>query len=420
MRDYCIYSRNMSDEPLDARQQRALAIVRGTKAKHIKHVAGSTWLVPSATNTGGYAVDVAKGTCSCPDHEDRGVRCKHLWAVAYFRQEIALPDGSTMVTEQRVTYRQVWPAYNAAQCEEKDRVQLLLKGLCDGIVQPPRKPGAGRAPARLADVVLAAAMKTYGTLSGRRSSSDLRACADKGFVTKAPAYNTLFKYAERTELAPLLKTLVQEAALPLRALETTFAVDSTGFATNTYARWFDEKYGGEKKCQRWVKAHAQVGTVTNVITAVEVTESNVGDAPMLAPLLTSTVRAGFDVREVSADKAYLSNEILTAIEDVGAVPYVPFKINSRGTGGSAAWRRLWHTFEARNDEFLEHYHQRSNVETTFSMVKRKFGASVRAKTPAAQVNEVLLKCLCHNLACVVQAIHEVGIAPKFWEVTRGA
>ena len=33
------------------------------------------------------------------------------------------------------------------------------------------------------------------------------------------------------------------------------------------------------------------------------------------------------------------------------------------------------------------------------MVKRKFGASVRAKTPAAQVNEVLLKCLCHNLAC---------------------
>ena len=141
---------------------------------------------------------------------------------------------------------------------------------------------------------------------------------------------------------------------------------------------------------------------------------------MLAPLLTSTVRAGFDVREVSADKAYLSNEILTAIEDVGAVPYVPFKINSRGTGGSAAWRRLWHTFEARNDEFLAHYHQRSNVETTFSMVKRKFGASVRAKTPAAQMNEVLLKCLCHNLACVVQAIHEVGIEPRFWEASRGA
>jgi transposase len=163
-----------------------------------------------------------------------------------------------------------------------------------------------------------------------------------------------------------------------------------------------------------VKAHAQVVTVTNVITAIEVTESNVGDAPMLVPLLESTVAAGFDVREVSADKAYLSNEILTAIEKVGAVPYVPLKSNSRGTGGSDAWRRLWHTFEARNDEFLACYHKRSNVESTFSAVKRKFGASVRAKTPAAQTNEVLLKALCFNLTCVVQAIHEVGIAPTFW------
>jgi transposase len=410
----------MANEPLDARQQRALAIVRSDKARRIKHVAGSRWLVPSQTNTsGGYVVDADQRTCSCPDHEDRGVACKHIWAVVYLRAEVTLPDGATVVTEQRVTYRQAWPAYNAAQCEEKDRVQLLLKGLCEGIVQPARQ-GRGRPPALLADVVYAATMKTYGTLSGRRSTSDLRACAAKGLVDKAPAYNTLFKYAERAELAPLLKTLVQEAALPLRALETTFAVDSTGFATNTYARWFDEKYGGEKKCQRWVKAHAQVGTVTNVITAVEVTESNVGDAPMLKPLLDSTVKAGFDVREVSADKAYLSNEILTAIEAAGAAPYVPFKINSRGTGGSDAWRRLWHTFEARNDEFLAHYHKRSNVETTFSMVKRKFGASVRAKTPSAQINEVLLKCLCHNLACVVQAIHEVGIEPRFWSRLEAA
>lgn len=75
------------------------------------------------------------------------------------------------------------------------------------------------------------------------------------------------------------------------------------------------------------------------------------------------------------------NEILTAIEKVGAVPYVPFKSNSRGTGGSDAWRRLWHTFEARNDEFLAHYHQCSNVESTFSMIKRKFGARCGLRRP---------------------------------------
>jgi hypothetical protein len=54
------------------------------------------------------------------------------------------------------------------------------------------------------------------------------------------------------------------------------------------------------------------------------------------------------------------------------------------------------------------------------MVKRKFGANVRAKMPAAQINEVLFKCLCHNLACVVHAIHEVGIEPTFWSRLEAA
>ncbi len=109
-----------------------------------------------------------------------------------------------------------------------------------------------------------------------------------------------------------------------------------------------------------------------------------------------------------------SNDNLVAIEAAHAVPYIPFKSNSKGTGRTDAWRRLWHMFEAQNDQFLAHYHKRSNVESTFSMVKRKFGASVRAKTFSAQINEVLLKCLCHNLACVVHAIHELRIDPVFW------
>jgi transposase len=404
-------------DALDARQQRALALV-ASKRKHIKHVSGARWLVPSATNpTGGYVVDADAETCSCPDHEERGSKCKHIHAVLLIRQEVSLPDGTTVTTtvaaEARITYAQDWPAYNAAQCDEGHRVQLLLRALCDGIVQAPH-PGRGRKPALLADVVYAAALKVYGGMSARRSTSDIRTCQERGLVTEAPAYNTLLKYAERAELAPLLKTLVHESAAPLRAVETTFAVDSTGFATNTYSRYFDEKYGGEKKCQRWIKLHAQVGTITNVIASVEATESSVGDSVMLAPLLASSVERGFNVRELSADRAYLSNANLTAIEAAGAAPYVPFKSNSRGTGRSDAWRRLWHMFEARNDEFLAHYHQRSNVESTFSMVKRKFGASVRAKAFPAQVNEVLLKCICHNLAVLVHAIHELGLAPTFW------
>lgn len=43
------------------------------------------------------------------------------------------------------------------------------------------------------------------------------------------------------------------------------------------------------------------------------------------------------------------------------------------------------------------YHKRSNVESTFSAIKRKFGDSVMSKTDAAMVNESPCKLLCHNL-----------------------
>ncbi|MBA7606118.1 hypothetical protein ES703_13257 [subsurface metagenome] len=47
------------------------------------------------------------------------------------------------------------------------------------------------------------------------------------------------------------------------------------------------------------------------------------------------------------------------------------------------------------------------------MVKAKFGDFVRSKDKTAQINEVLLKILCHNICVVIQDMHELGIVPQF-------
>ena len=49
------------------------------------------------------------------------------------------------------------------------------------------------------------------------------------------------------------------------------------------------------------------------------------------------------------------------------------------------------------------------------MIKAKFGSFVRAKTPIAQVNEVLCKVLCHNICVLIQSIYELEIEPIFWQ-----
>ncbi len=65
------------------------------------------------------------------------------------------------------------------------------------------------------------------------------------------------------------------------------------------------------------------------------------------------------------------------------------------------------------EKFLEHYHKRSNAETAYSMIKGKFGDSVRSKSDVGQINETLCKVLCHNICVLIQAIHELGIEPTF-------
>ena len=403
---------------MNGKQQRGLEMAANFK---IFQKPDGTWSVPSQTGKGHcYVIEMGeKPRRSCAYYEVNQSRCKHLFAVQYFLQREQHEDGSETITETvtlterviRKTYPQNWPAYNAAQSNEKTRVTELLQGLCEGIQQPPQKRGRPRLA--LSDVAFSAVMKVYSTVSGRRASSDIRECEAKDLISAAPHYNSLFTYMENPALMPVLKALVEESASPLKAIESDFAVDSSGFTTCTYKRWYDEKYGKLRSEHQWVKAHLMIGVKTNIVTSVEMTGSEANDYPYL-PQLLDTTQKRFDVVELSADKAYMGRSNLKAIVNAGVVPYIPFKSNTTGHGPEL-WRKLFHYYMFNRTEFLEKYHKRSNVESTFSMIKAKFGASVRSKTPVAQMNEVLCKIVAHNLCVLVQSMYELGIEPVFWK-----
>ena len=116
---------------------------------------------------------------------------------------------------------------------------------------------------------------------------------------------------------------------------------------------------------------------------------------------------------LSADKGYIGHKKVAAVEAVNALPFIPFKSNTLPTTEDSAWGRMYHYFMLKRDEFLAHYHRRSNVESVFSMVKAKFGDCVRSKSDTGMVNEVLAKILCHNICVLIQAIHELRIEPNF-------
>jgi transposase len=394
---------------MEPRQQKGLEIAATLNIQK----KGAAWSVPSQTLNGRYTVTrEAEGFhCSCPDYELRRSTCKHGFAVEFYlkRETTISPDGETTVTEtraMRVTYPQNWPAYNAAQCAEKELFLHLLRDLCSAVPEPER--GMGRPSVPIADAIFSATYKVFSGMSARRFMSDLRDAQAKGFIGKAWHFNSVLGVIEDPTITPVLHRLITATAAPLRSVESAFAVDSTGFGTQCFYRHYSAKYGHDQYSRDYLKLHALVGTKTNVIAEASVTDRDRHDYPEFAPLIAKGAET-FTIAEVSADKAYIGRTNLAAVAAIGAEAYIPFRKGLKDDPKSPLWSKLFHLYNYRVDEFLPYYHKRSNVESTFSMMKRVFTDTLRSKTEEAQTNELLLLVIAHNIRVLIQSIFELGV-----------
>lgn len=402
---------------VDLRELKALELA--ARSRIVFHL--GRWLVPSQTSGKVYSVTVSPPSCTCPDFElnggPTGRLCKHIVAAKLVAEREGgeeAPPMDTASVPKKPTYKQNWSAYNASQQSEKDRFQDLLFDLLTGIEEPPHKRVSGRRRTPMRDMVFASALKIFTGHSSRRYACDLRESHGRGYLSHLMNSMSVNAFLESDLMTPFLFQLIERAALPLRSVETTFAADSTGFSSSRFVRWFSEKYGREQSGRSWVKTHGMVGCTTQVFTAVVIDTPTAADSPQFGPLVETTVANGFKLGDVCADKAYLSHENLALVDKLGGTPFVPFKSNSQPGEPDSLWGRMYGYFQFRRQEFLQHYHQRSNAESAFSMVKAKFGDSVRSKTDTAMKNEVLCKLLCHNIVVVHQATIELGIEPLFW------
>jgi transposase len=399
---------------MDMRELKGLEIAARCR---ITHKSGK-WLVPSQSGKGTYAVVLKPegDSCTCEDFTLTNEPCKHIHAARIVRERDHGGELAPVVVDEvpkKPTYKQDWPNYDKAQMTEKHRFLELLYDLCRGVLDFPQ-PKTGRRHAPLSDMIFACAYKVYSTFSSRRFACDLKDAHAKGYLTDLMHSVRICAYFENPVLTPALHDLIVQSSLPLRTVETVFAPDSTGFSTCRFVKWYDHKYGVTRQEHDWIKVHAICGVKTNIVTTVRILDRDANDCPQFKPLVETTAQNGFTVKEVPADKAYLSRENLELVEGLGGTAFVPFKTNSiQGEAGSL-WERMYFYYNFRREDFLRHYHARSNAESTFAMIKAKFRDNVRSKTDVAMKNEVLCKFLCHNLCVLIQSQHELGIEPVFW------
>jgi transposase len=255
-------------------------------------------------------------------------------------------------------------------------------------------------------------MKVYSQLSSRRAKYLYHDALLRQQISHSPHFNAVSTTLNKPELTPILHELVRLSAQPLAGIEADFAVDSSGFRCSTFGEYCSYAHG-TSRIHNWLKVHISTGIYTNIITDVIITDERGADSPQFKKLIKNTAR-NFDIHEVSADAAYSSRNNLEIVSKYGGTAYIPFRSNATGTAeGSILWRRAFHYFQFHKDEFLEHYHKRSNVESTFSAIKKKFGETIKSKNKTAQINEMLCKIIAYNITVVIREMIEFGFDTKF-------
>ena len=396
-----------------SREERGRAIAE--KSGQIQKVKDNQYKVRSQSGNGSYEIKIGKNgaECSCPDFQNRHMPCKHILGLRYYLEVQKDTPKGTVTEKVHLTYAQAWSAYNAAQTEEIKIFDALLKDLVKAIPEPEQTMGRPRLS--IHENLFCAIQKVYSQLSSRRAHSLFQHAVEREQINHAPHFNAPSKFLNDEEVTPVLHELVTLSALPVAGLETDFAIDSTGFRTTGFNVYNGLKHG-ERKEHKWIKAHIACGVKTNIVTSIEITGENGADSPQFIPLLNGTAK-NFNIREVSADKAYSARNNLNAANEIGATPYIPFKNHAQGyTRGSPLWNKMYHYFQLNKDEFNEHYHKRSNVESTNAAIKRKFGETLKSKNQIAQVNELLAKIIAYNLTVVIHEMYENGIEPNFLKI----
>lgn len=324
-------------------------------------------------------------------------------------KQLAIEDFSQKQKTKKKTYKQEWAAYNLAQTNEFKLFQDILIELIDSTIQVRKKLWKkGGQFINIKDMIFCCVMKVYFGQSSRRNVGYLHLAKGNGYIEKVPHFNSVLNYYNNPLITSLLKHLVEQSGIPLQDVELDFTTDSSGFSTCIFSRWFNARAGKYSEKRMFRKAHLTSGVKTNIISAVSVTEGYCADSPEFENLIKTTAK-NFQVREVSADAAYLSRHNFNVVHEVGAIPYIMFKSNStRRAKGSLVYSRMYKLYKKHHNEFLEKYHKRSNAESVFNMIKRKFGLYLYCKGETGQTNELLCKCLAHNICVLIQELFEMN------------
>ena len=217
-------------------------------------------------------------------------------------------------------------------------------------------------------------LTTRGIISFLRSNPNL--CMEFGLL-RIPVHTTVVRFVAKIKNLIGLLLNIRQA--------NTVAVDSTGFELEAKSYYYRTAWNSDKKqkTKRYAKLSICIDTDKQLILTHRIRRKLRHDTQDFKYLLKE-----LNVKHVVADKGYDSKKNrLFVIRRLKAIANIPY----RNTSGPTYERGRKIVFNKKT------YHQRSKVETVFSVIKRKYGSVLRNRSYATQKVELISKLITYNL-----------------------
>ena len=217
-------------------------------------------------------------------------------------------------------------------------------------------------------------LTTRGIVSYLRSNSDARMHLG---LFKVPVHTTIIRFY------PKIRNIIS-LLLGIRQANSV-AVDATGFELETKSFYYATHWNSDIKFKKknYMKLSIAIDTDTQQILTYKIRRKLRHDTQDFKHLLKDIV-----CKQVVADKGYDDQKLRRfVINKLKAIPIIPVR----------RYHNFYGYIKQKKKINGKSYHQRSKVETVFSVIKRKYGSVLRCRSYATQQIEIISKLITYNL-----------------------
>jgi transposase len=200
------------------------------------------------------------------------------------------------------------------------------------------------------------------------------------FGEKCPSYSALCKSRKRIPLSLWQRLLKLTAGLSSGEV----GIDGTGFSKSSPSFYFLKRINSNMPTKRYTKLSSLFDLKTKKFLVMRIRTSPRHDMQDVKYLL-KRIR---DVKVFCGDRGYDSEELHEICYWRGIQTFIPPKKSVKHGWARKKQLKSWDKSK---------YNQRSNVESGFSAIKRKYGFGVKARKIQGMRVELLSKGICHNL-----------------------